>query len=279
MARRWRSLAYRDPPRSVAVGRLEQVEHEALATLLAAQAGVRVPEVVTAALGPDGDALVVTDQPEVEPLESVPTEQVGDDTLREPVGAGRASPFVADLARKAEREQRARPRRRADACRPLGGDARRPAVGARHRRGRAARRVHHPGRPRACSTQGGRRGLGRRRRSRASVPAARCANSAPPRPRALARGRSQGSPRRGRRRDRSRGAQGCAASPYPPQGPLADGGAGLRRLPADHAARPDRFRHDRRRGGQGRSSMGRRRARPRPVAPSSRREYRCAARC
>ena len=38
--------------RSVAVGRLEQVEHEALATLMAAQAGVRVPEVVTAALGP-----------------------------------------------------------------------------------------------------------------------------------------------------------------------------------------------------------------------------------
>ena len=82
MARRWRSLAYRDPPRGVAVGRLEQVEHEALATLLAAQAGVRVPEVVAAALGTDGDALVVTEQPEVEPLESVPTEQVGDDTLQ-----------------------------------------------------------------------------------------------------------------------------------------------------------------------------------------------------
>ena len=60
LARRWRLLAYRDPPRSAAVGRLEQVEHEALATLMAAQAGVRVPEVVTAALGPDGDALVVT---------------------------------------------------------------------------------------------------------------------------------------------------------------------------------------------------------------------------
>ena len=32
LARRWRALAYRDPPRSVADGRLEQVEHEALAT-------------------------------------------------------------------------------------------------------------------------------------------------------------------------------------------------------------------------------------------------------
>ena len=69
IVRRWRALAYRDPPRSVAVGRLEQVEHEALATLLAAQAGVRVPEVVTAASGPDGDALVVTREPDADPLE------------------------------------------------------------------------------------------------------------------------------------------------------------------------------------------------------------------
>jgi hypothetical protein len=67
LARRWRSLAYRDPPRSVVIGRLEQVEHEALATLLAARAGVRVPKVVTAALGPDGDALLATEQPDVEP--------------------------------------------------------------------------------------------------------------------------------------------------------------------------------------------------------------------
>ena len=46
LARRWRLLAYRDPPRSAPVGRLEQVEHEAVATLMAAQAGVRVPAVV-----------------------------------------------------------------------------------------------------------------------------------------------------------------------------------------------------------------------------------------
>ena len=81
LARRWRSLAYRDPPRSVADGRLEQVEHEALATLMAAQAGVRVPEVVTAALGPDGDALVVTRQADKEPLESA--SQIDDATLHE----------------------------------------------------------------------------------------------------------------------------------------------------------------------------------------------------
>jgi hypothetical protein len=43
IARWWRSLAYRDPPRSVTVGRLAQVQHEALATLMATQAGVRAP--------------------------------------------------------------------------------------------------------------------------------------------------------------------------------------------------------------------------------------------
>lgn len=83
MARRWRSLAYRDPPRSAAVGRLEQVEHEALATLMAAQVGVRVPEVVTAALTPDGDALVVTRRPDIEPLENANGDQVRDELLQE----------------------------------------------------------------------------------------------------------------------------------------------------------------------------------------------------
>jgi tRNA A-37 threonylcarbamoyl transferase component Bud32 len=81
-ARRWRLLAYRDPPRSAPIGRLEQVEHEALATLMAAQAGVRVPAVVTAALGPDGDALIVTRQPDVEPLEHG-SATVDDELLRQ----------------------------------------------------------------------------------------------------------------------------------------------------------------------------------------------------
>ncbi len=81
IARRWRSLAYRDPPRSAPVGRLEQVEHQALATLMAAQAGVRVPPVVTAALGPNGDALIATEEPEVEPLERLPPEEVTDEML------------------------------------------------------------------------------------------------------------------------------------------------------------------------------------------------------
>jgi glycosyltransferase 2 family protein len=81
IARMWRSLAYRDPPRSAAVGRLEQVEHEALATALAAQAGVRVPDVLTAALGGDGNALVVTRQPDIQPLETLPPDAVSDELL------------------------------------------------------------------------------------------------------------------------------------------------------------------------------------------------------
>jgi uncharacterized membrane protein YbhN (UPF0104 family)/tRNA A-37 threonylcarbamoyl transferase component Bud32 len=83
LARRWHLLAYRDPPRSAPVGRLEQVEHEALATLAAAKAGVRVPDVVTVGLGPDGDAVLVTKEPDIEPLECVPPESVSDETLEE----------------------------------------------------------------------------------------------------------------------------------------------------------------------------------------------------
>jgi glycosyltransferase 2 family protein len=83
LARRWRLLAYRDPPRSAPVGRLEQVEHEAVATLMAAEAGVRVPEVVTVGLGESGDALLVTRQPDVEPLELATPEDVSDETLED----------------------------------------------------------------------------------------------------------------------------------------------------------------------------------------------------
>jgi uncharacterized membrane protein YbhN (UPF0104 family)/tRNA A-37 threonylcarbamoyl transferase component Bud32 len=83
LARRWRLLTYRDPPRSAPVGRLEQVEHEALATLMAAQAGVNVPEVVAVGVGPDDDALVVMREPDIERLERLSPEQVSDETLEE----------------------------------------------------------------------------------------------------------------------------------------------------------------------------------------------------
>jgi uncharacterized membrane protein YbhN (UPF0104 family)/tRNA A-37 threonylcarbamoyl transferase component Bud32 len=83
LARRWRLLAYRDPPRSAPVGRLEQVEHEALTTLMAAKAGVRVPDVVAVGLGPEDDALLVTHQPDLEPLELSNSDQVSNATLED----------------------------------------------------------------------------------------------------------------------------------------------------------------------------------------------------
>src|SRR5262249_32708775 len=83
LAREWRLLSYKDPPRSAPSGRLEQVEHEALVTLMAAQAGVRVPAVLIAALGPDGDALIVTRQPHLPPLETYRDDQVSDELLEE----------------------------------------------------------------------------------------------------------------------------------------------------------------------------------------------------
>jgi uncharacterized membrane protein YbhN (UPF0104 family)/tRNA A-37 threonylcarbamoyl transferase component Bud32 len=83
LARRWRALAYRDPRRSVAVGRLEQVEHEALMTMMAGHAGVRVPEVVTATLGFEGDALIVLRQPVDPPLEDWEPDKVSDELLEE----------------------------------------------------------------------------------------------------------------------------------------------------------------------------------------------------
>jgi glycosyltransferase 2 family protein len=83
LARRWRLFAYRDPPRSAPIGRIEQVEHEALATLMAARAGVRVPDVITAGLGSEGDALLVTGQRDLDSLEVASPSEVSDDVLGE----------------------------------------------------------------------------------------------------------------------------------------------------------------------------------------------------
>jgi len=49
---------------------------------MAAHAGVRVPEVVTVALGLDGDAMLVTLQPDAAPLENELPDQVQDSTLQ-----------------------------------------------------------------------------------------------------------------------------------------------------------------------------------------------------
>lgn len=55
---------YRDSGPTLMINRLQQVEHEAYLQFLAAQAGVPVPEVVTAGrCGPRGDAVLVTRLP------------------------------------------------------------------------------------------------------------------------------------------------------------------------------------------------------------------------
>ncbi len=121
LARRWRLMAYRDPPRSAPIGRLDQVEHEALAIFMADQAGVRVPEVVLAAPDADGNALLVTRQPDVEPLELSRADQVSDETARRPLEAGGSASQGGHLPWQAQCEQRARHRRAArcsSTCRP-----------------------------------------------------------------------------------------------------------------------------------------------------------------
>jgi glycosyltransferase 2 family protein len=50
---------------------------------MAAQAGVRVPEVVTVGLGPEGDALVATRHPDIAPLELSSAEAVSDELLED----------------------------------------------------------------------------------------------------------------------------------------------------------------------------------------------------
>lgn len=55
----WRAIWYREPGAPLRLGRLQQVEHEAFVTLLAAQAGVITESVVTAAATADDDAVLV----------------------------------------------------------------------------------------------------------------------------------------------------------------------------------------------------------------------------
>ena len=55
----WRSVLYRSDGSRLRLSRLDAVEHEALVTLLAGQAGVPTSEVVIAAESPSGDALLV----------------------------------------------------------------------------------------------------------------------------------------------------------------------------------------------------------------------------
>jgi len=55
----WRTLWYREPGAPMRIGRLQQVEHEAFATLLAEQAGILTESVITAGATSNDDALRV----------------------------------------------------------------------------------------------------------------------------------------------------------------------------------------------------------------------------
>jgi uncharacterized membrane protein YbhN (UPF0104 family) len=73
LATAWRNLAYREGGPDLATGRLHQVEHESLITLLAERAGVLVPRVRVAGVVGSGDAILVTEQPD-----APEAEQAGD---------------------------------------------------------------------------------------------------------------------------------------------------------------------------------------------------------
>jgi uncharacterized protein (TIRG00374 family) len=55
----WRTLMYRDSGRALGLGRSQAAEHEAFVTMLARNAGVAAPAVVTAGATVDGDAILV----------------------------------------------------------------------------------------------------------------------------------------------------------------------------------------------------------------------------
>jgi uncharacterized protein (TIRG00374 family) len=80
LARVWRNLWYRDTGPSLPWSRLQQVEHEALVTVLAATAGVNCPKVVVAALSESDDAVLVTEQRGV-PLVDLDPDELTDQQL------------------------------------------------------------------------------------------------------------------------------------------------------------------------------------------------------
>ena len=80
MSKAWRALTYRRGRSPFAFTRLQAVEHEALATLLAGRAGVKVPEVLVAAKATDEVAVLVLTQSGV-PLRSITAVDVEDSAL------------------------------------------------------------------------------------------------------------------------------------------------------------------------------------------------------
>lgn len=87
LANTWRNLAFRDAALDLATGRLHQIEHESLITLLAERSGVPAPVVRVAGVVSSGDAILVTEQPDA-PAAEATTDGLPDQ-------------FVADLWRHA----------------------------------------------------------------------------------------------------------------------------------------------------------------------------------
>jgi uncharacterized membrane protein YbhN (UPF0104 family) len=81
----WRMVWFRRPGAPVSPGRLAQVEHEALMTLLAGQTGALTQPVVTAALAPNEDAVLVLEKVG-EPLSSRDLDEPSASRLWEMVG-------------------------------------------------------------------------------------------------------------------------------------------------------------------------------------------------
>lgn len=78
----WRFCVYRDSGPTLLIHRLQQVEHEAYLTLLAAKVGVLVPEVVAAGeCGPRGDAVLVTRVPAGPRLADLPPDDITDEVI------------------------------------------------------------------------------------------------------------------------------------------------------------------------------------------------------
>ena len=77
----WSSLWYRDDGPHLALGRRQQVEHEAFVTLLAERAGVAVLPVVAAGMASQRDALLVTEITG-RPLGTLDPDEVDDDLLQ-----------------------------------------------------------------------------------------------------------------------------------------------------------------------------------------------------
>jgi len=78
----WRFCIYRDSGPTLMINRLQQVEHEAYLTFLAAHAGTHVPEVVAAGhCGPARDAALVTRLPEGRRLSQLEGFEVRDDDV------------------------------------------------------------------------------------------------------------------------------------------------------------------------------------------------------